>query len=65
MLSKQVGAPRFCKPIQSYEARANYLYKCQSCGCKYLDKESRCSEDEVWNLQWKVVTNRTFNLATK
>lgn len=36
MLSKQVGAPRFCKPIQSYEARANYLYKCQSCGCIYL-----------------------------
>ena len=36
ILSKQVGAPRFCAPIQSYEARANYLYKCQSCGYKYL-----------------------------
>ena len=36
ILSKQVGAPRFCAPIQSYEARANYLYKCQSCSYKYL-----------------------------
>ncbi|MBW0765339.1 SprT family protein [Mammaliicoccus fleurettii] len=30
-LSKDVGAPRFCKAVKSYDERANYLYKCSNC----------------------------------
>ncbi|VEG63882.1 Metallopeptidase, SprT family [Staphylococcus condimenti] len=32
MLSQKVGAPRFCAAIDSYEERANYIYKCVGCG---------------------------------
>lgn len=35
-LSQQVGAPRFCTPLQSYESRANYVYQCQSCHARYM-----------------------------
>ena len=35
-LSAKVGAPRYCSPTQSYEARANYEYICTNCGTKYL-----------------------------
>lgn len=34
-LSKQVGAPRYCTPVQSYEERANYVYQCKKCGVKF------------------------------
>lgn len=34
-LSKEVGAPRFCKPVKSYNERANYLYKCSSCNLEF------------------------------
>ncbi|MCE5091028.1 SprT family protein [Staphylococcus devriesei] len=35
-LSKQVNAPRFCTPIDSYEQRANYIYQCIKCNNEYL-----------------------------
>ncbi|MDM7882191.1 SprT family protein [Staphylococcus borealis] len=50
VLSKQVGAPRFCTPILTYEERANYVYQCKSCGCQYLRikkvdvKKMRCGK---------------------
>lgn len=36
ILSKQVNAPRFCTPIDSYEQRANYIYQCTKCNHEYL-----------------------------
>lgn len=30
-LSQQVGAPRFCSAVKSYEERANYIYQCRKC----------------------------------
>ncbi|WP_349420745.1 SprT family protein [Staphylococcus felis] len=35
-LSQKVGAPRFCKPIQPYEERVQYHYKCQNCKQDYF-----------------------------
>lgn len=35
MLSKKVGAPRFCKAVESYDDRANYIYKCLGCGSTF------------------------------
>ncbi|MCU5746535.1 SprT family protein [Staphylococcus sp. SQ8-PEA] len=34
-LSSRVGAPRYCTPIQSYEERVNYIYRCKNCGHLY------------------------------
>ncbi|ASE36535.1 SprT family protein [Staphylococcus pettenkoferi] len=34
-LSKQVGAPRYCTPVQSYADRVNYVYQCKRCGVKF------------------------------
>ncbi|MCJ0910855.1 SprT family protein [Mammaliicoccus sciuri] len=34
-LSIEVGAPRFCKAVQSYEERANYLYQCGRCKTEF------------------------------
>ncbi|EHJ08096.1 SprT family protein [Staphylococcus simiae] len=50
ILSQQVGAPRFCNSIQSYEQRANYEYQCTKCHAKYLrirkvdTKRMRCGK---------------------
>lgn len=30
-LSQQVGAPRYCTPLQSYQERVNYTYQCKRC----------------------------------
>ncbi|WP_041498063.1 SprT family protein, partial [Staphylococcus aureus] len=35
-LSQQVGAPRFCNSIESYQQRANYEYYCTKCHAKYI-----------------------------
>lgn len=35
-LSKRVGAPRFCTPIESYASRANYIYVCTKCHTEYM-----------------------------
>ncbi|BGE81947.1 SprT family protein [Staphylococcus petrasii] len=35
-LSEKVEVPRYCKALESYEQRANYIYKCVSCGSEYL-----------------------------
>ncbi|GGG96641.1 SprT family protein [Staphylococcus pragensis] len=35
-LSKKVEAPRYCKALESYEQRANYIYWCTSCKKEYL-----------------------------
>ncbi|MCJ1655946.1 SprT family protein [Staphylococcus sp. NRL 16/872] len=35
-LSEKVKAPRYCKALESYEQRANYIYKCASCGSEYM-----------------------------
>ncbi|UXR77833.1 MULTISPECIES: SprT family protein [unclassified Staphylococcus] len=49
-LSSDVGAPRFCTPLQSYESRANYIYKCRRCGTEYMrirkvdTKRMRCGK---------------------
>ncbi|AVQ33484.1 SprT family protein [Staphylococcus muscae] len=49
-LSIRVGAPRFCNPIQSYESRAKYIYKCRNCGAAYMrirkvdTKRMRCGK---------------------
>lgn len=34
-LSKQTGAPRFCTPLEKYEERANYIYKCNKCEVEF------------------------------
>lgn len=50
MLSDKVGAPRFCKTIESYENRANYKYQCTACSSTYLrirkvdTKKMRCGK---------------------
>lgn len=49
-LSNRVGAPRFCAPLQSYASRANYIYKCKTCGAEYMrirkvdTKRMRCGK---------------------
>lgn len=35
VLSKQTGAPRFCTPLENYEERAKYFYKCEKCGLEF------------------------------
>lgn len=35
-LAQQVQAPRFCRPTESYQQRANYEYQCQSCSSVYI-----------------------------
>ncbi|BBK27697.1 SprT family protein [Staphylococcus arlettae] len=35
-LSKQVNAPRYCEPLESYESRANYIYECTNCKTKFM-----------------------------
>ena len=34
-LIQLVDAPRFCKPIKSYDERANYVYTCTKCKLKF------------------------------
>ena len=53
-LSAKVGAPRYCSPTQSYEARANYEYICTNCGTKYLRIKSKYKYHEMWQMRWKI-----------
>lgn len=35
MLSQEVGAPRHCKAVQSYDERAKYIYECKDCKIEF------------------------------
>jgi SprT-like protein len=39
MLMKQVGAPRFCKPLNDAQSHVPYMYSCTSCGHEYKRKK--------------------------
>nr|WP_263315111.1 SprT family protein [Mammaliicoccus sp. Marseille-Q6498] len=34
-LIKEVDAPRFCKPVETYDERAKYLYICEDCKIEF------------------------------